>query len=83
MEETEFILTENWTGKGKILCTKYPVRLNEGDNYIGIGMAGKNVFTCHGKDVGRYEIKVVAKTSDLEWGLSGNNTLSKLQVINL
>lgn len=79
----EFVLSENWSGgPGKILHTKHAVYLAEGDNYIGYGISGENIFTCYGKDVGRYERKVVARTENLKWMYSGNNTLKNLPIIN-
>lgn len=79
----EFVLIPNWTGPGKILHTKQPVRLKLGDNYIGIGLSGENIFTYSDSDVDRLERKVVAISSDLIWGKTGNQTLSKLPVIDL
>lgn len=78
----ELIVIENWTGgKGSVLVTKQHVSLKEGDNYISEGLSGQNIFTCYGKDVGRMAQKIIAKTPDLDWQKSGNNTLMRLQSI--
>lgn len=79
---------DNWSGLGgKLIITNEKVLLKNGDNYISTGMSGnQNIFTfglLYPEPTPRTEFKVVAVTSDLKWGYSGNNTLHKLPIIDL
>lgn len=75
----EYLRIENWTGKGHLLVTKTPVAIQVGENYIGRGFAGDNVFTAQSKSI--IACKVIAVSKDLEWGITGNNTLNALPKI--
>ena len=79
----QLTITKNWTGgTGSILHTSHNVKIKQGDNYIGYGMSGENIFTLR-SDAVIYERRVVAVSPYLDWKLSGNNTLNRLPVIDL
>ncbi len=84
----EYQKIQNWSGgKGNLLVSKKTVILKIGDQYIGDGMAGTNIFTwteTHVKEYPNYTgIKVIGRCSKCEWLLSGNNKVSELPIVDI
>lgn len=79
---TEYITIKNWTGKGRLLVSKDPMLIQEGDNYISSGFSGKNIFTAN-KGANIKSQKVIAISHDLKWGKSGNNTVELLPKLDI
>jgi len=84
----EYKTVENWTsGSGNILVTKQEVKLEAGDQYIGEGLSGRNIFSWSKNQKKEYPqkkaIKVIARSFNLVWCFSGNNNISDLPVVDI
>lgn len=87
-EFIELIKRTNWSGgDGYIIVTKQPKLLEVGDQYIGNGFAGENIFTWtkinKDFDSNRKAIVVVGKSKDFSWRMSGNNQVFKLPIMEV
>ena len=80
--ETVSSLAMVGSGAGKILVSCEPVAIQKGDNYIGYGFAGPNVFTWS-SDKAHCARKVIGRSKGLVWGRTGNNTLNALPIVDI
>ena len=84
----EYQIRENWSsGSGNILVSKTPTKLNVGDQYIGDGLSGRNIFTWDEsqkkQNPTRKGIKIIARSKDFKWSFSGSGRTYKLPVVDI